>query len=233
MINEKNMDYLSVDLAVISLNDSFHRVSSYEVYAIEVATDGTLHIYTHNANDAYCLYAAYSLPIAEDSYDTNAVIRINTTSGVIFRFVEIDSKISKTHLVCHEIDVPEFKARIVIKTVYPGDFDKITSLESKLNKIPNIKNIWYNKPYTSIVFEDNSVTKAKVGENDVYSPEIGVYICLAKEYLRCLGIEVSRKNVLKIINEGVDLKKINQNKIDKKLRKKLEVVKNITNDKEN
>lgn len=49
---------------------------------------------------------------------------------------------------------------------------------------PNIKSVTLNdkKKITTVVFTDGDVKMVKCGENDTYSPEMGIVYCMALKY---------------------------------------------------
>ena len=88
--------------------------------------------------------------------------------------------------------------------------------DDKTFKMPRISQIWYNKPYTTMKWSDGSVTTAKCSENETFSKEVGVAMCISKKYLECRGFEYARTGFKSIVEKGVDLKEIH----DKRDRKK-------------
>ena len=49
--------------------------------------------------------------------------------------------------------------------------------------IPEIKNVYFNNPVTVVIWEDGTKTMVRCQEGDVYSPETGLALCIAKKAL--------------------------------------------------
>lgn len=80
--------------------------------------------------------------------------------------------------------------------------------DDKSFDMPQIGQIWYNEPYTTIKWTDGSTTTSKCSENETFSKEVGVAMCISKKYLECRGFEYQRKAFKFIVGKGVDLKAI-------------------------
>lgn len=60
----------------------------------------------------------------------------------------------------------------------------IFTLESMFNSrstLPNIKNVYFNKPVTVVLWEDGTKTIVRYQDGDTYSRETGLALCMAKK----------------------------------------------------
>ena len=102
-------------------------------------------------------------------------------------------------------------------SIYYDDHNIQRSSHIWYNKDPYaISQIWYNNPYTTIKWSDNSVTTSKCSSTETFSKEVGVAMCISKKYMECRGSESPRKGFKSLVDSGVDLKEIH----DKRNRKK-------------
>lgn len=65
--------------------------------------------------------------------------------------------------------------------VIPNIFDRSNTM-ARLNGRPAIKRVIFNDPATIVIWSDDSKTVVKCQENDEYSEEIGLAMCIAKKY---------------------------------------------------
>lgn len=49
--------------------------------------------------------------------------------------------------------------------------------------VPTIKKVYFNFPYTIVIWADGSKTKVKCQEGDFYTPETGLALCISKKAL--------------------------------------------------
>ena len=61
-------------------------------------------------------------------------------------------------------------------------------------KVPKIKNVIYNDPATIVFWYDGTKTVVKAGNGDVYNPEVGLAMAIAK---KALGNKGNYNNVMK------------------------------------
>ena len=48
---------------------------------------------------------------------------------------------------------------------------------------PEIDKVYFNNPYTIVIWKDGTKTMVKCQENDVYNPETGLALCISKKAL--------------------------------------------------
>lgn len=61
--------------------------------------------------------------------------------------------------------------------------DKVEPEKTVETYIPEIKNVYFNNPMTVVMWEDGTKTMIRCQEGDVYSPESGLALCIAKKSL--------------------------------------------------
>lgn len=136
-----------------------------------------------------------------------------------FRVVNIDNNSfieDNTNLIVHCDIVDE--AHII-----PEFTDIIDDLIAKTYKspfIPAVERAWFNDPYTSVTWTDGTVTKCKAGEDDNFSKDVGVAICLAKKFLMSEGSEYPKSYIRHLVETGIDLKEKRLKKARQKAAKK-------------
>lgn len=55
--------------------------------------------------------------------------------------------------------------------------------ESNMNKLPEIKKVYFNDPVTVVMWSDHTKTIVRAGKNDIYDPEKGLAMAIAKKTL--------------------------------------------------
>ena len=74
----------------------------------------------------------------------------------------------------------EAAARHVLNAVYGMSR---TIIPTTMIRVPPIKNVYFNYPYTIVVWEDRTKTIVKCQEGDGYTYEAGLALCIAKKAL--------------------------------------------------
>lgn len=84
-----------------------------------------------------------------------------------------------------------------IPSLYPNTYTPNRYLIANFKpdyKIPDVKNVYFNEPYTIVIWADKTKTIVKAQDGDVYSPETGLALCMAK---KALGNDNKWYNVFK------------------------------------
>lgn len=68
--------------------------------------------------------------------------------------------------------------------------------------VPEIKNVYFNPPYTVVIWEDKTKTKIKCQDGDIYDPEKGLALAISK---KALGNKGSWYEVFKKFISPADL----------------------------
>lgn len=101
-----------------------------------------------------------------------------------------------SRLIYH--DVVEFKIvescreHFTVKIRY-GEFTRYDLIKKKTKETSKIKNVIFNDPATIVFWSDGTKTVVKCGENDIYDPEKGLAMAVAKKYL---GTNKSHSNYM-------------------------------------
>ena len=68
-----------------------------------------------------------------------------------------------------------------------ADHSSVESTKPRETYIPEIKNVYFNDPVTVVLWEDGTKTVVKCQENDVYSADTGLALCISKKALGNMG----------------------------------------------
>lgn len=88
--------------------------------------------------------------------------------------------------------------------------------------LPEIKNVIFNDPATIVLWDDGTKTVVKCQEDDLYSEEVGLALCIAK---KALGNKGNFNNVFK---KWIPERKIDD--VDDELTKYFELVRQMVSD---
>lgn len=55
--------------------------------------------------------------------------------------------------------------------------------ESNMNKLPEIEKVYFNNPVTVVMWSDHTKTIVRVSKDDIYDPEKGLAMAIAKKVL--------------------------------------------------
>ena len=104
---------------------------------------------------------------------------IPKVSAEISGFLDIDIKDLSRYRVLN--DFKEFIEKRLNTNNIEGwkKTQRVKNLDSRI--VPNIKNVIFNDPLTIIVWSDGTKTFVKASENDVYDPEKGMALAIAKK----------------------------------------------------
>lgn len=80
---------------------------------------------------------------------------------------------------------------------------KLVSIGKK-RSVPEIKNVYFNPPYTVVIWEDKTKTKIKCQDGDIYDPEKGLALAISK---KALGNKGSWYEVFKKFISPADLER--------------------------
>jgi hypothetical protein len=70
------------------------------------------------------------------------------------------------------------------KTEKLGEFSNLTFTTDFTEEFPKVKRVeFHNKKATVVYFDDGTVERCVVGEKDIFSPEYGYAMCLAKKFM--------------------------------------------------
>lgn len=107
-----------------------------------------------------------------------------------------------------------------IKDLSKFDSHYTTTQRSKA-PLPTIVNVWYNNPYTTVVWSDDTITKAKCKEGDIFDRDAGLSICIAKKYYQYMGYNSFAKALKDTNDKSVDVPKRQAQTMARKMHKKL------------
>lgn len=74
-----------------------------------------------------------------------------------------------------------------------GEFARYDLIKKTTKETSKIKNVVFNDPATIVFWSDGTKTVVKCGENDIYDPEKGLAMAVAKKYL---GTNKSHSNYM-------------------------------------
>lgn len=172
-----------------------------------------------NANGAYAMYEPVQVTMSADNYikvylessiDYTQLIAYATSTKLGFSLTTTllylgNEEIHSKNLWL--VDYYHTETRYVIKYVV------IPSPSFAME----YKGVWFNPPYTTIVWNDGSKTIAKAKDGETFDKDTGVSICLAKRYLELNGATSPRNTIKKMVENGID---VNKRKDEKAARKK-------------
>lgn len=103
-----------------------------------------------------------------------------------------------SRFICH--DVVEFeivescREHFTVKIRYGrAEFTRYDLMTKTAKETSKIKNVIFNDPATIVFWSDGTKTVVKCGENDIYDPEKGLAMAVAKKYL---GTNKSHSNYM-------------------------------------
>lgn len=78
--------------------------------------------------------------------------------------------------------------RDVHKLINAKTYEELKSAENILGfGLPNVKNVYFNKPVTVVLWDDGTKTVVRCQDSDTYSKETGLALCMAKKALGNTG----------------------------------------------
>ena len=87
--------------------------------------------------------------------------------------------------------------------------------------LPSIINVWYNYPYTTVVWSDNTITKAKCRDNEIFDKGTGLAMCISKKYYQYMGYNSFIKALEDTYKKSVDVPKRNLDKLARKVKARM------------
>ena len=158
----------------------------------------------------------------------NFIIRINTFNTSFYdycRFVTYREDNEIMYVRFKTIPILD-KSLGMLLTLVEKTYDPKPNTEKTCNcrskaPLPEIVNVWYNHPYTTVVWSDNTITKAKCKEGDIFDKDTGLSICIAKKYYQYMGYNSFAKALKDTNDKSVDVPKRQAQTMARKMHKKL------------
>lgn len=97
--------------------------------------------------------------------------------GARDKFKHIAIQFPRTSLVEYLREAHEYTRKRGVDLQYADDYKPRTTY------LPEITNVYFNDPVTVVLWEDGTKTMVRCQEGDVYSPEVGLSLCITKKSL--------------------------------------------------